>query len=678
MKAGLVLFIVLCFSLPLFAQVDFDLLNFQEAFREGVLRFHRGSYNEAILSFQRSLSFLPDDSLAREWLGRAYYFSGYEDAAVNEWRKLEAPPFLRNFIDSIESRRSLADELNEDRNFFVVEEFQAEEYSNALVNPGGMVPAGNGNFFLSSFGENSINLINQNGLVLRNLIGGLTTPLSGPFDIEIHENRLYVTNFLGDYVSVLNLQGNTVNRFGSTGIDDGQLLGPQYLSISEEPALYVSDLGNQRVVKFSLEGEYLFHFGEPQAFRTSPAVFEGFSKIGGLAAGKDGIYVADNFPDYSDILFFDNDGNIMERFTLDSVTAVEDINIIKDGRLIITSRTVVYLFDPVTLSVETLYAVNENENAQFVSADFDDNKNLLISDFRNDRLLFLSRLSGIYSGYQVEIQRVDSSDFPRIFIELSVRDILGNDVLGLEAENFIFSEEGLILDEWSLEYSGSRDSISSVSFIIEASDNRSDEDFRNRQQEGLFQALELLPEETRLQIFSAGISPVMEFDQDNDYREIPELMRSIEADQQWRLDQAVRLAGDRLILDQSKREIVFIGSGVLPDWAFDTIGLSQTLAYLRNNHIRFSLINISGGSIDPALVYLIERSGGEVYTIYRSQGLEEFGKDLLERRTGLYMFSVSSLFNAEFGRRYLPVEAEVIHFTKSGRDEAGYFAPLEF
>lgn len=689
-SAPLFLLLLLLLQLPqlflppaLGAQVDFDELNFQESLREGVVRAHRGNYNEAIISLLRSLSFRPNDYLAREWLGRAYYFSGYEEAALNEWRQIraQAPPFLQSFIAAVEARWSLAYELGEDQNFLVVEEFQSEEYTNALVNPGGMVSDGDGNFFLNSFGTNNVNYINQNGRLIRNLTGGLM-PLSGPFDIELYEDQVYVTNFLGDYVSVLNTAGGgTALRFGSAGIGDGEFLGPQYISRSEEPAIYVSDVGNQRVTKFTLDGEYLFHFGEPPAFRTTPSIFEGFTRIGGLAAGENGVYVANNLSEHTELLFFDNSGNILERFILEDVSLVEDLTLLDDGKLIITSRTAVYLFDPLALSVETLYLVNENENAQFVSARFDDNTNLLISDFRNDRLLFLSRLSGVYSGYHVEIHRIDSSNFPRIFIELSVRDILGNNVLGLQTENFIFTEEGLPLNRWSLEYSGSSDSRSSAAFIIEASTVQNDPEARSRQETALYQALESLPAETSLSIFSAGISPVMIYDNGNP-ADLPGIMSSISVDREWKIDQAIRLAGDRLLQEQSKREIVFLSNGNLPDWAFDTIGLSQTLAYLRNNHIRFNLIDISRLqgiiSIDPALNYLVEQSGGIVYTLDDARSIAELGKDFLRHRTGLYMFSAVSGINSELGRRYIPLEAEIIHFSKSGRDELGYFAPLEF
>ncbi|MGI9256588.1 MAG: hypothetical protein ACR2PY_06605 [Salinispira sp.] len=663
------------------AQVDFNELNFQDAFREGVVFFHRGNFNESILSLQKSLGFIPDNYRAREWLGRAYYFSGYEDAALNEWRRIESrsPPFLRSFIESIEARRSLAEELGEDRDFLIIEEFTEEEFASGVVNPGAVMADGNGNFFINSFGTNNINHINQNGQLLRNLAGGLK-PLSGPFDIAIYEDRLYVTNFLGDYISVLNSVGNTITTFGSAGIAEGEFLGPQYLSISEEPALYVSDVGNQRVTKFTLDGTFLFHFGEPPAFRNTPEIFEGFSGIGGLAAGEDGIYVADNLPDYSELLYFDKDGNVLERFVLDEVSMIEDLTLLDDGSIVITSRTTVYMFNPENLSVEVLYGSNENVNAQFVSAGFDDNNNLLISDFRNNRILFLSRLSGVYSGYQVEIHRIDASDFPNVFVELSVRDALGNDIIGLQEENLVFTENGFSAGGHRMEYSGSFDTVSSVAFIIEASGRRNDLEFQAWQNEGVFQALELLPEDSEVRIFSAGLSPVMEYARNSNPADIPAVMRSMSADREWKLDLAIRLAGDRLLLDQSKREIIFVSSGRLPDWAFDTIGLSETLAYLRNNHIRFNVIDSSplSGDVDPALKYLVENTGGNTYIINRTQGIGELGQDLLQRRTGLYIFGFKSGLENRFGREYLPLEVEVVHFTKSGRDELGYFSPLEF
>jgi hypothetical protein len=680
---SLTVLLLLLLSLDIAAQVDFNALNAEEAFREGVVRFHRASYNEAILNFQRSLSFVPDDPQVREWLGRAYYFSGFEQAALNEWQRLEdqgqAPPYLRAFIDHMLARQSLAEELQEDRQFLVVEQFEAEEYVNTMRFPGGIIPDGRGRIILNSFGSNNLGLINQSGRLLVNLNGGFS-PLSGPFDSARHGEELFVTNFLGDFISVLDLEGDTIRQFGESGIGPGQLLGPQYISVSDEPAVYVSDFGNQRVVKYTPEGQYLFHFGEPAAFRrgASSTGFPGFTRIAGLSASSGGIYVGDNIDDQALIYHFDPSGNLLERFELPGVSDLEDISPGLEGRLLLTSRRAVYSFDPVNLLLRPLHRAGDRDNAQYVSAAYDDNRNLLISDFRNSRVLYLSRLSGLYSGYQVEILRVEAADFPRVLVEVSVRDILGNDVLGLEEENFVLTEEGLEFENWQLDYSGSFDEFTTAAMIIEASERWQDDGFAARQRNGVQQALQNLPDQSVVRIFSAGLSPVLEWNRGDDEADVPAVLRGISGDGQWRLDQAIRLAGDRLLLDQAKREILFIGSGNLPDWAFETIGLNQTLAYLRNNQIRFNLVHSSTDPIDPALSYLIDQTGGNVYTLFEAEGMVELGQDFLDRRTGIYLLSTNSLFDPDFGRKYLPIEVEVSHFTKSGRDESGYFAPLEF
>ncbi|MCL1818736.1 MAG: 6-bladed beta-propeller, partial [Spirochaetaceae bacterium] len=70
--------------------LDFDQLRADEELRSGVRAFHNGFYNEAILSFQKSLSFKPAAAQTRSWLGRAYYLAGFTGAALAEWKTASA------------------------------------------------------------------------------------------------------------------------------------------------------------------------------------------------------------------------------------------------------------------------------------------------------------------------------------------------------------------------------------------------------------------------------------------------------------------------------------------------------------------------------------------------------------------------------------------------------------
>ena len=60
---------------------DLDTVRAREEFRLGVQAYNRFSYNEAILSFERALSFRPGEALILDWLGKAYYHSGIENSA---------------------------------------------------------------------------------------------------------------------------------------------------------------------------------------------------------------------------------------------------------------------------------------------------------------------------------------------------------------------------------------------------------------------------------------------------------------------------------------------------------------------------------------------------------------------------------------------------------------------
>ncbi|MEW5814070.1 MAG: hypothetical protein AB1798_01575, partial [Spirochaetota bacterium] len=64
--------------------------------------------------------------------------------------------------------------------------------------------------------------------------------------------------------------------------------------------------------------------------------------------------------------------------------------------------------------------------------------------------------------------------------------------------------------------------------------------------------------------------------------------------------------------------------------------------------------------------------------LYQPDGIGSLAADVLLRRNGMYVLKYRSLKNSNFGEAYIPVEVESFLFKKSGRDELGYFGPLEY
>jgi hypothetical protein len=66
-----------------------------------------------------------------------------------------------------------------------------------------------------------------------------------------------------------------------------------------------------------------------------------------------------------------------------------------------------------------------------------------------------------------------------------------------------------------------------------------------------------------------------------------------------------------------------------------------------------------------------------VLPLYRNQGIGPVIQELAHKPSGYYILNYRSGLPTDFGRAYLPLEAEVYLMDRSGRDSTGYFPPLE-
>jgi len=145
----------------------------------------------------------------------------------------------------------------------------------------------------------------------------------------------------------------------------------------------------------------------------------------------------------------------------------------------------------------------------------------------------------------------------------------------------------------------------------------------------------------------------------------------------WRFDQGLRLAATDLLPEGKKRSVIYVGSGDLGDLAFEQYSLSELAAYLANNDIFFNAVIVGSGSASDSVNYLCRETGGIALNLYRPEGIGELVRSIAQMPSGSYSLSYHSLLPTDFGRAFLPVEAEVYLMERSGRDNSGYFPPLE-
>lgn len=653
-------------------QIDMDAAEAQEEFRWGVVAFHQGNFNEAILSFSRSLALDPERTRPRFWLGLAYYRSGFQSAALGEWEKIlesgEETSFLVNLVETVRYRRSLQPDAREFGDFVHADTYPALQNETQLfLRPITIRPRPDGSYYLTSFATHEILLLNQSGRILRSLQGGLQG-YDQPFDVLPLGDRLYVSEFGSDRVAICRPDGTKIDTFGSSGIGDGELLGPQYLTADNEGFVYVSDWGNRRVAKFSPEGEYVLSFGRPVA------AFGGLSRPTGIAYLDDSIVVADRDPAGPRLVRFDLSGNYLEEITGLPMESPESIRPMNDGRLLIADGTSIHIVD--TRNRRIVQTVEDGISARVTSADRDPNGNIVAVDFDDNALLLFADERSLYSGMHVQIDYLRSDQFPEITLQVSVEDREGNPIVGLNGDSFILTEETRTVDEAELLLPGHQTSRVDGAYLLAPVGPVAE--YRQELSDAVGQMFSGSSGELVFRTVVAGDQPVIADPPGVGAAVIQQRLQGIEPSQRWAFDLGLRLAASDLVGRGPRRSVIFFSPPTLPDSAFDNYGLQELADYLSVNHIVFHAVQLEPGSVPEEIAFLAEATGGTVRYLLAPEGLAPLIQEEERRSQGSYILRYTSSAETDFGRAYIPLEVEARLLIRTGRGQTGYFAPLEF
>lgn len=670
---GLVLYLSVSAVLPAQDQIDLDAVRAQEEFRWGIQAFHRGLFNEAILSLEKALSFRPETSLTRMWLGRAYYMSGFEDAALSEWHTLtgqnQAAPFLANLAESVAYRRSPAEELSRGERFVTAFELEGDQEQLSLFKrPAGLQARDDGSFFLSAFGSNEVLIVNPNGTVRERFRGGIEG-FDHPYDITSPTPEFFfVSEFSSNRVAKCAADGTKLLTFGTRGREAGQLLGPQYLASDDEGSLYVTEWGNRRVSKFDLDGTFMFSFG------TRSGLYPGLLGPTGIAVRGGQVFVADR--GRNEIAVFDRSGNYLRSLAQGVLHGPEGLEVAESGMLLVADTDRVVMLDPERDGVAVVSDL-ESGGIRVIDASVDANGGLFVADFDANTVSFLSELSDMYAGLFVRIDRITAERFPDVSMTVTVEDRLGRPVVGLSETGFQVSEDHVPVAGRRLVFSTHQSRNAAVSLLVERSPEAAR--FGEASGEVTRRLAARLGTGDAFSVVSAGASPVVSYEGLSVPGAAAAVQTAGDTSAGWKFDLGLRLAASRLVPESRKKEVVFLSIGALPPDSFQTYGLVELAQYLKNNGIVFSLVDLDGRGTDaPELAYLVRTTGGDRYSLSDPKGTVELVDRIRSRRSGTYVLQYRSDWDPDFGRAYIPVEIEVSLVRKSGRDEAGYFGPLEF
>ncbi len=643
-----------------------------EEFRRGVQAYYKGAFNEAIVQFEKALSYLPNDNLILDWLGKTYYKTGLEGSALSYWQTASDNGYggllLQNKIEIVRERRVTGDSTDKLMRLSEAGSFPGEFQGNLIYSgPVSVQPNYDGTLWLLAYNSNELLLLNQNGKVIDRITG----PVNGfdrPSDIiKLHDGKLLMSENAGDRLSLLSSNGHFEKYIGSKGRGLGQMVGPLYLAQDYLERIYVTDYGNRRIDVFDKDGQALFFFGGRHGD------FAGLKGPTGIAIIEENVFVADD--QTGGVYEFDRAGNFVrelcEKGTFKKPEAIKYWN----GSLIICDSNRLVSIDCETGALFE-YARTGNAPTRVTVANPDVNGNVIVSDFTANEVYVMSKVQELVGGLFVQIEQIDASKFPQITLEVRVENRHRQPVVGLQKENFYLSENQRPVSNLTFLGAASNNTEADITIVVDRSAFAAN--YKEEIQTAVKEISGAMNGQGVLRVVSAGAIPVTE------YIGRPDMIGDFNTDalknpvnNQISVDLALRLASNDLINAAKKRGIVLITSGDENFLTFNKYNLAELTSYMNNNSISFSVVQISQQGMCQELAYISDNTQGNSYYVYRPQGLSDVVKDIIEIPQGIYQLSYTSALTTNFGMTYLPLESEVYLLNRSGRDETGYFAPLE-
>ncbi len=627
--------------------------------RWGVGSFNAGQYSEAILSFLRSLSYVPDNYTARTWLGHAYYASGYIDEAVAEWRRVNATQrsaLTTNLIETLSIRANQDFQDSDNEEYTYIENISGQANSRMNV-PTAIHTNDDGTMFVVSMGNNRVLHLTGDGSILE-AYGGNLNNLVTPFDVGRYEDYLFVTEITRDSISRLDMNTLENIRFGASGSGEGEFFGPQYITTDNEGNVYISDWGNKRINKFSVEGDFLLSFGdyEQEGFRI-------LQEPTGIDYGSGIVYIADRKS--TGIFLFDTDGNYFDQLDI-GLSDVESIELVDETTMLVVRRDEVHLVDLNTRSIRETFG--DETGVGFSSAGRDSNMHVFATDVERNEIVTYAPLAKTVESLFARIEQVRYSSFPTMQVLLRIEDALGNPVMGISKDNLFLFEEGNQIGNMALVSASYVHTNTDIEVLIQP----------NRY-------ISLI--ETQL---ANSIQRWLIDDPDVDLRQIslagkPATPIAIRANERfseqleqipWSIDQALRISGNRLIGSGAiRRGIVMVSDGLLgPGEHFTSIGLQATARYLKNNGIRLHLVHLGEEEISKELLYIVEETGGMITNDPSIDvSIRSTAHEQKNTSTGLYILRYSSDYEPAEPVQFVSISAEIEYFVRTARAESGFF-----
>ena len=621
----------------------------KRSFKRGLFFFNKQLYRPAAYFFKKSLKDNPNCFVAREYLIKAYEANGYSELALGEKQNLEKIDGLGFHEKEKNSYKRYYDFRLDLTDFISFKEDQN-------LQPLDFVLDEQDNIYLLSYSPAEILKIDFQGekdILFRKENAKF-------YGIDYFKSNLLISDFKNDQVYLLDSSGKIRQTLGSSGIGEGQFLGPKGLCFDPQRNIYVVDYGNNRVQKFSPSGNFILTFNNE------------YGSLGQLKNPNDIIfadeklYVADS--GQQRIVIYNSQGLFLEEIVLNHFIHPEGLD--AQGNLLLAADQEQGLFLYDLKDKVSCWLNIEERYRNLFSVKMDASKYIYALDPKQRALLGFSLFPAKPSNLAVNLNFIDLSQFPLVNLGVHVKDQLNSPLPSLGVSNFKLIENEEARPKFFVEKEVKEESnialifcldrslfsktyhsqiVKIVSLLLSELKGRGDDlrivNFNNK----IWQSASYLEE---------GLG-ILNYLQERSYYPGQKIGQA--------LYESLHLA----FSTSGKRGVVLITKGQPGHQKLFNFQAKKIISLARYHNIPIYLISFQEANL--FLKNIVSKTGGDFFTIKEKERVKDLPANLRKTKDGRYLLKYITskpLLNKD---EWLKINLEVEYRKKTGRVKGGYF-----
>lgn len=660
---------IVCLYPPLAFSEMREMVKFEIAkkyYRQGCTYFNAMRYLAAAEFFRKAVKEYPDYYTARDHLARAYKLAGFTDSALTEWENLsEMSPdnvAVTSKIENLRFQDLRPDAPAHDTQYVAYETYKSSSYNRyRFNNPVDIEVDNDKNIYITSFYNGALVKLDSNGRGVYSLKTSMNSRLYG---IDYREGKLALSDFRADRIYIVNKNGEILNRFGDSGNDEGQFHGPEGLCFDGNGQLYVVDSGNSRVQKFDENGKFILQFGKKGEYEGD------LSKPTDVAVYGGRVYVTDT--GNKRIACFDDSGNFVENIVIEGLESPRGIKMLKDSIMVSDEKKGLLFYRPSGGSTSWFNAAaSGGQISRLVATAADRDGYLYCLDFNKHSVALFSPVQKRYSNVSLEITSIDIASFPVVAFYMNVRNRDGSPLYGLDASNFLVTEDSVPITNLYIDYL--KKLMPSVSIVLCVDRSKKSEEYRGDISWLAEFILKKMRKNDSIEVINFNNESWVGNKFDWSRRRTLKALKERDYDEGKNFGKVLYNAISDLIPRLNRRAVVLVTDGSVSEDSFRNYTATNIIRYAKSHYIPVYMICFR--EPDEQLRSIAQETGGAVYRPRDLDGLRSIYAQVKNSEEYRYILVYPTFKPKSFAGWWSDVKIEVQHKGQKGVEWGGYFVP---